>query len=99
MKHYKSSKKIIKDYFELLELENKLNKKRMIFTEARIDLMQFKKSCISELTDLEKQIIINYHFEDKSLKAISTELNYSYSYVRRIYVQAKEKMRIIMSMQ
>lgn len=68
------------------------------FKELNIDINSFEKYYNLELEDLEKTVIYKFYIEKKTLKGIARELNLSYSYIRKVYLDAKEKMRIILSL-
>lgn len=63
-----------------------------------INLKDFEKSVEEELDDFKKDIISKYHLQNVKLKNIANDMNFSYSYIRRIYLEGKDKMRIILSM-
>lgn len=93
----KSKNQILELYFKSLEYEESLQGIQELFADLDIDVESFEEYCKTELEELEKTIITNYHLQNKSLKNIAEELELSYSYVRKIYLEGKEKMRIILS--
>ncbi len=93
----KNNKYELELYFKNLKIKHDYETIKKEVEKNNLELRKFEEVCNDELTDLEKRIINTHHLEGKSLKKISLDTGYSYSYIRKVYVEAKEKMRIIMS--
>ncbi len=91
------SKKTLNLYFKSLNYEQELKSLTEHFQDINLDLKKFEEIAKRELSDFEKDIILQYHVNNKSLKKLALEYGYSYSYMRKVYMDAKEKLRIIMS--
>lgn len=87
------TKKLIKRYIAEEE-------KKKLEQELKDEGIDFKKmECFfkDNLSDLEKEIFRKKNNERKSLKRIAVELNYSYSYTRRVYLSIQNKINNIVN--
>ncbi|MFV0288923.1 MAG: hypothetical protein ACK5HR_05705 [Mycoplasmatales bacterium] len=84
-------------YLKSKEYAKELENIDEIFKKAKVDIKLFEELCNDQLEEVERDVMIKYHLEQKSLKKIAHEHEYSYPYIRKIYITAKEKMRIILS--
>lgn len=91
----KKNKKLLELYFKNVQLKQDYESVKKELDNYNLEVKKFEEICKSELTPLEILVVDNFVNNRKSLKLISTELGYSYSYIRKVFVEAKDKMRII----
>lgn len=83
-------------YFKKKYYLNEIDKINKVFD--KVNLLDFEKSVKQELSDFEKETIAKYNYQGIKLKDIAAEIGFSYSYVRRVYLEGIDKMRIILNM-
>lgn len=77
------------NYLKCKETISQLNKK---ISQSQIKEFEFFLN--ENLKNLEKIIFTGYYLEDKSLKDISKELSYSYSYIQMTHSSLKSKLEM-----
>lgn len=93
-----SRRHILELYFKGAKHKKEIEEIHLKFQEVNLDLESFEKYCKLELRDLEKKVIRDRYINSKSLKSISLDMNMSYKDVRKLYLDGKEKMKIILSL-
>lgn len=91
----KDIKDLLKRYFKNRFYENEIEANNNYFKQVGFNKLFFDEYTLKELTDLEKKILEEHIEKKKSLKKIAVELNYSYSYTRRVYLESTDKLKII----
>lgn len=82
-------------YSRYLQVKENFEKYEKRLNSYTLNLQDLEKLLKEQLEEKEYKIFFEYNSNNKSLKRIANELNYSYPYVRNLYITSKNKVGII----